>query len=144
MTTCFDVQTFADLIIVTRGIPLNGQVEVALVSDGCHGSYNNEVRYLEHVEAKVTMQASRRGEIQIFLISPRGTRSTLLARRSRDLSTVGFNNWAFMTTHNWGEPSQGTWTLEIHNGAAHGEYGAGGSGGTRAWATVGGGKLFCC
>lgn len=87
-------------------------------SDGCLGDYNNAVRYLEHVEAIVTLEASRRGEIEMFLTSPHGTRSTLLAKRSRDSSHDGFNNWAFMTTHNWGELSTGTWKLEVHNGLA--------------------------
>ena len=44
-----------------------------------------------------------------------GTRSTLLAKRSRDNARSGFTDWAFMTTHNWGEPAQGLWQLEIDN-----------------------------
>ena len=53
---------------------------------------------------------------QVFLTSPAGTKSTLLQRRTRDTSTEGFSDWAFMTTHNWGESSVGRWTLEVHNG----------------------------
>ena len=54
--------------------------------------------------------------LQVFLTSPAGTKSTLLQRRTRDTSTEGFSDWAFMTTHNWGESSVGRWTLEVHNG----------------------------
>jgi subtilisin-like proprotein convertase family protein len=44
-----------------------------------------------------------------------GTRSTLLAKRARDTSRTGFRDWAFMTTHDWGEPAHGTGLLEIDN-----------------------------
>lgn len=73
------------------------------------------VNFLEHVQAKVTLSASRRGNLEIFLTSPQGTRSTLLAKRPRDLSKAGFNQWPFMSVHTWGENPLGTWTLEIHN-----------------------------
>ena len=104
--------------VVFRGIPINGQLEVSLDSDGCRSSPYSRVVYLEHVQAVVTLAASRRGEVEVFLTSPQGTRSTLLARRIRDSSTEGFNAWAFMTTHCWGEIATGTWRLEVRNGAS--------------------------
>ena len=105
-------------VCVHRGIPINGQLEVSLDSDGCRSSPYSRVVYLEHVQAVVTLAASRRGEVEVFLTSPQGTRSTLLARRIRDASTEGFNAWAFMTTHCWGEFATGTWRLEVRNGAS--------------------------
>ncbi|CAL1547097.1 unnamed protein product [Lymnaea stagnalis] len=99
----------------SRTIPMNGRVSVLLNTDGCDGTVNH-VKYLEHVQARITMTSSKRGEIRIFLSSPSLTRSTLLARRGKDVSREGFNNWAFMTTHNWGEGPKGDWTLEIENG----------------------------
>lgn len=42
------------------------------------------------------------------------------SRRPNDFSSEGFNDWAFMTTHSWGEDPQGEWTLEIENVAANG------------------------
>jgi len=104
------------LALVFSGIPVNGAVEVALESDGCRAYHR--VTYVEHVQAVITLSASRRGEVEVFLTSPRGTRSTLLARRSRDASTEGFHAWAFMTTHSWGEPAVGVWRLEVRNGAS--------------------------
>ncbi|KAK2180746.1 hypothetical protein NP493_427g01043 [Ridgeia piscesae] len=95
-----------------KNIPPNHRARVALTTDGCRGN-SNHVLFLEHVQAIISLTGSRRGELQIFLVSPQGTRSSLLARRSRDSSSEGFNNWAFMTTHNWGELSVGTWNLEI-------------------------------
>jgi subtilisin-like proprotein convertase family protein len=38
-----------------------------------------------------------------------------LAKRQRDTSRTGFKEWAFMTTHAWGESAYGTWSLEIDN-----------------------------
>ena len=96
---------------------MNGIIRVPLNTDGCIG-HTSHVHYLEHVQARITMTSSRRGEIRITLVSPSGTRSTLLAKRTRDASREGFNNWAFMTTHNWGEIAKGEWTLEIENGAS--------------------------
>lgn len=110
-----------DHLFGNRVVPMNGKLTVPLYTDGCEGTVNH-VKYLEHVQARITMTSSRRGEIQIFLTSPSLTRSTLLAKRTRDLSREGFNNWAFMTTHNWGEPAKGQWTLEIENGGSQSEY----------------------
>ena len=42
--------------------------------------------------------------------------------RVHDDSDMGFNEWAFLTTHNWGETSEGEWTLTISNGYRAGKY----------------------
>uniref|UniRef100_A0A668AWL9 Furin (paired basic amino acid cleaving enzyme) b n=1 Tax=Myripristis murdjan TaxID=586833 RepID=A0A668AWL9_9TELE len=79
---------------------------------------------LEHVQARLTLSYNQRGKLAIHLISPLGTRSTLLSPRPDDFSSEGFNDWAFMTTHSWDEDPQGEWTLEIENVAANGrDYG---------------------
>lgn len=95
-----------------RTIPLNGISQVTLTSDGCNG----DVKFLEHVEAVVTMSASVRGQVTVYLTSPSGTRSTLLTRRAYDRSADGFSSWSFMSTHCWGESPNGVWTLEVRNG----------------------------
>lgn len=73
------------------------------------------VNFLEHVQAKISLASSRRGDLQIHLTSPNGTRSTLLARRPHDMSRAGFTAWPFMSVHTWGEQPFGVWQLEIHN-----------------------------
>ncbi|KAG8186688.1 hypothetical protein JTE90_014762 [Oedothorax gibbosus] len=78
------------------------------------------VRYLEHVQAKLTISASRRGDLHIYLTSPRGTKSTLLAQRPPDASKSGFNDWPFMSVHMWGENPNGIWKLEVINDARYG------------------------
>ncbi|XP_065165664.1 furin-like protease 1, isoforms 1/1-X/2 isoform X2 [Atheta coriaria] len=74
-----------------------------------------QVKVLEHVQAKLTISSHKRGDLNIQLISPMGTRVTLLAHRIHDLSRNGFTHWPFMSVHSWGESPLGTWTLEVHN-----------------------------
>uniref|UniRef100_A0A8C6MHF3 Furin (paired basic amino acid cleaving enzyme) b n=1 Tax=Nothobranchius furzeri TaxID=105023 RepID=A0A8C6MHF3_NOTFU len=86
--------------------------------DACWGR-PEYVRSLEHVQARLTLSHNQRGKLAIHLISPLGTRSTLLFPRPNDYSSEGFNDWAFMSTHSWDEDPQGEWTLEIENMAPH-------------------------
>ncbi|XP_031774947.1 furin-like protease 1, isoforms 1/1-X/2 isoform X2 [Apis florea] len=93
-----------------RPIPPKSQLTLELNVKECSG-----VNFLEHVQAKVSLMASRRGDLQIQLTSPQGTKSTLLAKRPHDVSKAGFNQWPFMSVHTWGESPRGIWKLEIHN-----------------------------
>nr|XP_012137471.1 PREDICTED: furin-like protease 1, isoform 1-CRR isoform X3 [Megachile rotundata] len=93
-----------------RPIPPKSQLTLELHVKECSG-----VNFLEHVQAKVSLMASRRGDLQIQLTSPQGTKSVLLAKRPHDVSKAGFNQWPFMSVHTWGERPHGTWKLEIHN-----------------------------
>ena len=63
----------------------------------------------------ISLLATNRGEIEIHLSSPAGTRSTLLARRPLDSSHNGFHSWPFMSVHFWGESPVGVWNIEIQN-----------------------------
>nr|XP_006812534.1 PREDICTED: furin-1-like [Saccoglossus kowalevskii] len=95
-------------------ITSNG-LKLTTTTSGCQGS-SDEVVYIEHVQAILSLSYSRRGDLEIYLTSPHGTKSMLLPQRSRDSdSHEGFKSWPFMTTHCWGERSFGTWTLEIHD-----------------------------
>nr|XP_033782752.1 proprotein convertase subtilisin/kexin type 5 isoform X1 [Geotrypetes seraphini] len=80
---------------------------------GCADNSNHHVIYLEHVVVRVTITHPRRGDLAIYLTSPSGTRSQLLANRLFDHFMEGFKNWEFMTTHCWGEKASGDWILEI-------------------------------
>ncbi|XP_061087268.1 neuroendocrine convertase 2 [Conger conger] len=95
-----------------RKISSDGQLVLSISTDACQGK-DNFVRYLEHVQAVVTVNASRRGDLNINMTSPAGTKSILLSRRPRDDDAkVGFDKWPFMTTHTWGEDPRGPWLLE--------------------------------
>lgn len=93
-------------------IPAKSYVTLELHVKECAG-----VNYLEHVQAKITLMSQRRGDLEIQLTSPAGTRTTLLARRPHDVSRSGFRSWPFMSVHTWGENPLGIWKLEIHNEA---------------------------
>uniref|UniRef100_A0A4W2FBV4 Neuroendocrine convertase 2 n=1 Tax=Bos indicus x Bos taurus TaxID=30522 RepID=A0A4W2FBV4_BOBOX len=64
-------------------IPTTGKLVLTLTTDACEGK-ENFVRYLEHVQAVVTVNATRRGDLNINMTSPMGTKSILLSRRPRD------------------------------------------------------------
>ncbi|XP_061622105.1 furin (paired basic amino acid cleaving enzyme) a isoform X2 [Phyllopteryx taeniolatus] len=101
---------------------IGGHLSVNKSVDACLGS-DSHVTSLEHVQARLTLSYNRRGNLAIHLISPAGTRSTLLHPRPHDYSSEGFNDWAFMTTHSWDENPSGKWTLEIENVAGASDYG---------------------
>jgi subtilisin-like proprotein convertase family protein len=59
----------------------------------------DKVNYLEHVQVHVTLSATKRGDVQINLISPSGTKSTLIDKRIKDYSRSGFNDWPFLSVN---------------------------------------------
>merc|ERR1719245_2414851 len=94
-------------------IPAMSSVRIEMDVDDCAG-----VNSLEHVISPIHVTSGRkRGDLRIYLISPQGTRSTLLDARPQDYSSSGYIDWPFMTTHSWGENPRGRWILEIHNDA---------------------------
>jgi len=96
-----------------KPIPNNGSLVLTLDTHSCQGS-ETEVNYLEHVQAVISLNSTCRGDVEMFLISPMGTRSMILSRRPNDDDgRDGFTKWPFMTTHTWGEDPRGRWTLEV-------------------------------
>jgi len=75
----------------------------------------DDVSFIEHVQASVALQASKRGDVQISLTSPNGTKSLLIAKRPKDYSRAGFKDWPFLTVHMWEESPIGDWTIEVVN-----------------------------
>ncbi|CAB3244914.1 unnamed protein product [Arctia plantaginis] len=72
-----------------------------------------EVNYIEHVELIVNIRYSRRGALEIYLVSPQGTKVQLLSTRSKDASKSGFVNWPLMSVSTWGEDPKGVWKVII-------------------------------
>lgn len=92
----------------------NNSVVMDIDTNACIGK-ETEVNYIEHVQAVITLNATRRGEVTLYLISPSGTRSMILSRRPNDDDhRDGFTKWPFMTTHTWGENPKGRWKLVAH------------------------------
>jgi furin len=73
------------------------------------------LNYLEHVVSVVTLLGGVRGKLEVFLVAPSRTRSTLLEPRRLDLSREGFLSWPFMSVHFWGEKPDGEWRLQVVN-----------------------------
>ncbi|XP_063052653.1 furin (paired basic amino acid cleaving enzyme) b [Engraulis encrasicolus] len=90
--------------------------------EACSGQADY-ISSLEHVQARLSLSYKHRGNLAIHLISPLGTRSTLLHPRPQDLSSEGFTDWAFMSTHCWDEDPRGEWTLEVQDASGTSNYG---------------------
>ncbi len=56
-----------------REIPSDKSLFLTLETKSCAGT-ETEVNYLEHVQAVITLNATRRGDVELFLRSPMGTR----------------------------------------------------------------------
>ncbi|KAF7487868.1 Neuroendocrine convertase 2 [Sarcoptes scabiei] len=99
-------------------IPNNKSLILKIKTDACTGT-ETEVNYIEHVQAVITLNSTRRGDVVLYLISSMGTKSMILSRRPNDDdSHDGFVKWPFMTTHTWGENPRGAWRLEVsHQGS---------------------------
>ena len=57
---------------VYREFSFGKNIRMSVESDGCAGT-ENEVNYLEHVQAYVTLRSSYRGCVTIYLTSPMNT-----------------------------------------------------------------------
>jgi proprotein convertase subtilisin/kexin type 2 len=96
-----------------REIPGSKSLFLTIETNACAGG-DTEVNYLEHVQAVITINSTRRGDVELFLRSPMGTRSMILSTRPNDDdSQDGFTKWPFMTSHTWAEYPRGKWTLEV-------------------------------
>lgn len=73
-----------------------------------------QIRFLEHVQARVSLRYSPRGALRVSLTSPMGTTSVLLTERPRDNEDI-LDDWAFLSVHFWGERPDGRWTLRVSN-----------------------------
>lgn len=89
-------------------------LQVHMDVNGCAGSLN-EVRFLEHVQCKLSLRFFPRGNLRVLLTSPMGTTSTLLFERPRDVVSSNFDDWPFLSVHFWGEKAEGRWSLQIVN-----------------------------
>jgi kexin len=61
----------------------------------------NNLEALEHINVQVWIDHTRRGDVEVELISPNGIRSILAKKRSGDEATTGFPGWVFMTVKHW-------------------------------------------
>ncbi|XP_078401724.1 PC3-like endoprotease variant B isoform X2 [Cetorhinus maximus] len=95
-----------------KAVPAKGSLTLNLTTNACMGTAN-AVDTLEHVQVTITLSSICRGDLEISLISPFGTKSKLLAVRTADESQAGLRNWTFMSVRLWGEKPEGAWILTI-------------------------------
>ena len=67
----------------------------------------------EWVEVTFSATHPYRGDLEVVLTSPSGTRS-VLAEQHSDFND-NYTNWKFTSARNWGESSAGTWTLTVRD-----------------------------
>lgn len=65
---------------ISREIPATRTLVLKIDTDACRGT-DTEVNYLEHVQAVITANSTRRGDLEMFLTSPMGTRFVLKKSR---------------------------------------------------------------
>ena len=80
--------------------------------DGCMGM-QNQINFIEHIQLITDISHTRRGNLEIYLVSPMGTKTRLLKSRQNDNSRSGFRNWPFTSVHNWGETPRGNWEVHV-------------------------------
>ena len=76
-----------------------------------------KIKFLEHVQIKVDLDFSRRGDLSLQLKAPSGTTSPLTRKRSIDNLTRYRNltDWVITTLFHWGEDPTGKWELIIED-----------------------------
>ncbi|KAK3098823.1 hypothetical protein FSP39_023409 [Pinctada imbricata] len=78
----------------------------------CQRNNITTIRKTEHVEVYVKLEHTHRGDVELFITSPSGKISRLLAARKNDHATEGVDFW-FMTIHHWNEMPEGEWNLVV-------------------------------
>jgi VCBS repeat-containing protein len=104
-------QFVGPLINVNRPIPENNAV-------GVSSSFTLTQNYrLEHVEVVFNATHPYRGDLEVVLTSPSGTKSVLSTQHFTD-DGDNYSNWVFSTVRHWGEQSAGVWKLTVRDKAA--------------------------
>lgn len=116
----------------------SGGVEIG--PEGIHSKFtiteqmmkDHNLENLEHIDVRVWIEHSKRGDVEVEITSPNGIKSKLAGRRQYDRATTGFPGWRFMSVKHWyvylvpsssrmllinayrrGENPVGVWTLSV-------------------------------
>lgn len=73
----------------------------------------NNFESLEHLNVRVWIQHTARGDVEVEIVSPNGIRSILASHRRGDRDTSGYPGWVFMSVKHWGENPIGDWTIKV-------------------------------
>jgi large repetitive protein len=106
---------------VTLGTQISHSTPVlqvnAAIPDGPTGSVSTSTRVdeeiiLEYVELEFNATHPNRGQLEVVLVSPTGTRSVMAERRGTDTG-ANYSNWVFTSARHWAESSEGNWTVIV-------------------------------
>ena len=61
----------------------------------------HNLEILEHIYVKVWISHTRRGDVEVEIVSPRGIKSILGGMRVLDGSDNGYRGWTFMSVKHW-------------------------------------------
>ena len=76
---------------------------------------DSAIKFLEHVQIRVNLNFSRRGDLSLQLRAPSNTTSPMTRKRFID-NLTGFRNltdWIITSLFHWGEDPNGKWELKI-------------------------------
>ncbi|MCJ1291355.1 pheromone processing endoprotease [Xylographa carneopallida] len=68
---------------------------------------------VEHVTVTMNIDHTRRGDLNVDLISPEGLVSHISTTRRNDGHKSGYVDWTFMSVVHWGESGIGEWTILV-------------------------------
>lgn len=109
----FIFQRLCQKTVLFLSIYMNRQRRYYIKHDGRHGKGNcSTLRVVEHVTVAVILEHARRGDLELWLLSPAGTASRLLGARPRDNSREGVE-FIFLTRLSLGEIARGGWVFEV-------------------------------
>lgn len=76
---------------------------------------NCEIKFLEHVQIRVDLDFSRRGDLLLHLKSPSNSTCPLTRYRYADnvKKFTNLTDWHITTLFHWGENPTGKWELKI-------------------------------
>jgi kexin len=80
--------------IVSGGVTSSMSVTKEMMVD-------NNFETLEHVNIQVWIEHTRRGDVEVELVSPNGIKSILGKRRPGDTANTGYPGWVFMSIKHW-------------------------------------------
>jgi len=61
----------------------------------------NNFESLEHINVRVWIQHSARGDVEVEIVSPHGIKSVLANKRRGDRDGSGYPGWMFMSVKHW-------------------------------------------
>jgi kexin len=83
------------------GIPLHEEGVTSVMEITKEMLTENNFETLEHINVKVWINHTRRGDVEVELVSPNLVKSVLALKREQDDDATGYPGWTFMSVKHW-------------------------------------------